>query len=36
MQAPMKIAVFRALQLGDLLYALPAIACIKRNHPNSE
>jgi len=31
----MKIAVFRALQLGDLLCALPAIACIKKNFPSA-
>lgn len=35
MQIPLTIAIFRALQLGDLLCALPAIACVKRNYPLS-
>ncbi|WP_293908177.1 glycosyltransferase family 9 protein [Sphingobacterium sp. UBA5670] len=31
-----KIAIFRALQLGDLLCAIPAIAALKFNYPNAK
>jgi ADP-heptose:LPS heptosyltransferase len=33
---PKRIAIFRALQLGDLLCAIPAIRAIKKAYPNSE
>jgi ADP-heptose:LPS heptosyltransferase len=31
-----KIAIFRALQLGDLLCSIPAIAALKFNYPNAK
>jgi ADP-heptose:LPS heptosyltransferase len=33
---PKRIGIFRALQLGDLLCAIPAIRAIKAAYPNSE
>jgi ADP-heptose:LPS heptosyltransferase len=31
-----KIAIFRALQLGDLLCSIPAITALKFNYPNAK